>query len=713
MEDSQEAFLRKLRATFQAEAAEHVQAIVAELVVLERAAPDEGAPVAQRILQTLHTLKGAARAVNMEDLELLCHAMESLCGALRAQAGAPAAGQFDLLHQACELITALLADPGPRTRNKSMALVRQLEAQAAAAPQAAPAPPEPAPPEPEPPEADLPEAAAQAVQPRPDMLRIHGRDLDAVRHQAEALLSVELVLSHQAALLGELAGRMLEQRGAGGGEDFFEQVRKAGAELHGACVRMGAVRSKLMEAVLDTAMVPFSSALDQLPGMVRKLARARGKEAVLSVRGDSLHVDRRILEVVREAVLHIVTNAVDHGIEDPAGRSAAGKPREGQVQVTVEQVAGSRVLLTVADDGAGIDVDAVVRAALEAGAVSPAQLDVLDGPARLLLALRAGVSTSGAVDQVSGRGVGLAIVADRVAAAGGELLVDSRPGRGCRFELALPVRVATLRALLVRCGDGEYALPLQGLEEVQKVAPDAVRTVQERETLVRAGRVLPLVRLGRLLEQPDAAPGAAQVAVIARAGAGLFALLVDDVIGEQSIVPKNLGKQLRRVRYFSGATQLGTGALLPVLALDDIARHALAPALAPATPMQAGPARRAAARVLAVEDSITSRLLLKHILEGAGYQVDTAADGLDAQSRLRREQFDAVVSDIEMPRMDGLALTRSIRADPRTRDLPVVLVTSLQTAEERERGLQAGADAYVVKGAFDQDNLLATLRRLM
>jgi two-component system, chemotaxis family, sensor kinase CheA len=168
------------------------------------------------------------------------------------------------------------------------------------------------------------------------------------------------------------------------------------------------------------------------------------------------------------------------------------------------------------------------------------------------------------------------------------------------------------------------------------------------------------------------------------------------------------------VRYFSGATQLGGGALLPVLALDDIARHALgAGATAPAPAVQEGGARGAAKRVLAVEDSITSRLLLKHILEGAGFEVALAADGLDAQSLLRRERFDAVVSDVEMPRMDGLSLTRSIRENPQTRELPVVLVTSLQSAEERERGMLAGADAYVVKGAFDQDNLLATLRRLM
>ena len=233
------------------------------------------------------------------------------------------------------------------------------------------------------------------------------------------------------------------------------------------------------------------------------------------------------------------------------------------------------------------------------------------------------------------------------------------------------------------------------------------------------GRVLPLVRLASLCgaPQPETAK-AAGVALLASARYGRFALLVDAILSEQDVLPRALGPLLQRVRCFSGATQLGDGSLVPVLALDDVAALAQgAPVSGPtegradaaADPGQEGGARR----VLVAEDSITSRLLLKHILEDAGYQVDDAADGMEALSRLRQRRYDAVVSDVEMPHLDGIGLTTSIRQDPRTAELPVILVTSLQTPAERERGLHAGADAYLTKGSFDQDQLLALLARMV
>jgi two-component system chemotaxis sensor kinase CheA len=235
-----------------------------------------------------------------------------------------------------------------------------------------------------------------------------------------------------------------------------------------------------------------------------------------------------------------------------------------------------------------------------------------------------------------------------------------------------------------------------------------VATVEGRETVLMGGRVLPLVRLGALFG--TARPGAAAegVVIAAHAGGHAFGVLVDAIVAEQDLLPKPLGPLLRRVRWFSGAAQLGDGTLAPVIALDDVVGHGLAGATAPAAPAPAAGPRK----VLVVEDSVTSRLLLKHILEGAGYAVDTAVDGLDAQSRLRTGRYDVVVSDVEMPNMDGLALTASIRATPATAELPVILVTSLQTPEQREAGLRAGADAYFTKGSFDQDRLLATVRRV-
>jgi len=351
-----------------------------------------------------------------------------------------------------------------------------------------------------------------------------------------------------------------------------------------------------------------------------------------------------------------------------------------------------------------------VQAAARCLGLDAAALAEMGEQQRLQLSLRAGVSSRTEVSPVSGRGMGLAIVADKVSAAGGKITVSAAAGEGAGFELLLPVGVATLRALVIQAGAARYALPLAGLESVCSVAQAAIRTVEGRETIVAGGRVLPLVRLATLFGATgDRSEAGAGVVVVASAAGQAFAMLADAILSEQDLLPKRLGPMLQRVRYVSGAAQLGDGGVVPVIALDDVALHGLAGAgTKPAPPAHADGNKR----ILVVEDSVTSRLLLRHILEGAGCSVDTAVDGLDALSRLRGGRYDAVVSDIEMPNMDGLALTASIRANPATAELPVILVTSLQTPAQRAAGLHAGADAYFTKGSFDQDRLLAAVRRV-
>ena len=579
------------------------------------------------------------------------------------------------------------------------------------------------------------------------MIRVRGRSLDAIRYQAEELLSVELGLRHHIDDVLELADRIAAQRTeqqiaeaaprrktkrqqearadsdaanrpkeeAASSESFEWQCRRIASALSRTRRQFELTRSKLMDAMLETALVPFASALEQLPGLVRNLARSRDKQALLHIQNDSIQIDRRVLDIVRETLIHLVTNAVDHGIEPVEQRLARGKPADGAIRIRVMQSGGGRVAVIVTDDGAGIDIAGLANAAVRDGSLKEAQISGLDDRQKLHLALQAGISTAAQVTPVSGRGMGLAIVAEKVASVGGDLTIDNMPGSGCTFKLLLPVRLSTLNGLVLQARGAQFVFPLSGLESVRALKEGDIETVENRETLLLAGRVVPAVRLGHLLGigRADTARGGESIAVIARAAGSTFALLVDEIVSEQEVLPKSLGKQLRRVRCIAGATQLGDGTLVPILAPDDIARYGLGSGDTGTSEVRSQISAARTKRVLVVEDSITSRLLLKHILEGAGYQVDTAVDGLDALSRLRQEEFDAVVSDVEMPRMDGLALTERIRASQKTEDMPVILVTSLQSPEEKERGLRVGADAYVVKGSFDQDNLLKTIRRLI
>lgn len=738
-------FQQRLRAIFGEEAREHLAQIDAALVALEQADEARRSPFIEQAMKALHTLKGAARAVDERELERLCHALESVLVATRESRAPASAEQFDGMHLAAGAAREVVDAPGPRSRKRAAALAGSLDAitlQLLAPPGSAPttAPPLPAPSvaddaddaepadsaarqEAEPhEEADAEQGGEPNPEPGADegageRIRVDGRSIDAIRAQAEALLPVELKLRHHVEELRALAAAMAARRrdteaGAEGTDSSsFELacdrlaagLERTGKELH-------AVRARLFEAALETALVPSATALDELPGLVRNLARGHDKQLRLETHGGGVEIDRRVVGVVREALIHLVTNAVDHGIEAPALRAAAGKDPVGRIEVAVTQHDARTVSLRVSDDGAGIDAEAVAQAAVQRLGLDEAVLSQMSEAQKLQLALRAGVSTRSEVTPVSGRGVGLAIVADKVAAAGGQVLVRSAPGAGAFFELLLPVGVASLRALVVEVDGARYAVPLSGLESVRSAAQAEVRTVEGMETLLVERRVLPLVRLGALFGTARPGQGAAPaVVIVARVGDQAFGMLADAIVAEQDVLPKRLGPMLRRVRWFSGAAQLGDGTLAPVIALEDIAARGFGG-------VRARPAGEAAPksvkRVLVAEDSVTSRLLLKHLLEGAGWSVDTAVDGLDALSRLRNARYDVVVSDVEMPHMDGLALTASIRANPGTAELPVILVTSLQTPEQREAGLRAGADAYFTKGSFDQDRLLATVRRV-
>jgi two-component system chemotaxis sensor kinase CheA len=730
MSDPNQAFRERLQAIFADEARSHLAEIEVGLLALEQGTAAGRAGNLEQVLKALHTLKGAARAVDRDHLERLCHALESACAATQRTPQAPAASDLDLLLRGVGLARDLAGKAAGRTVNQAGALIKQLErlagrtgapagalednAQAevpesvvlpsqADAAKAGPGGMRPPAVEPHPETA--PYAAPEAAQPLPALLRVDAARLDTIRAEAEALLGTELSLQHQAAELRALAAEIAQQRRAGDVDRPETELRCARlAQAVGAtCSALSGTRKRLLGAVLETALVPFSEALDELPALVRKLARGRGREVMLEIDGAAVRIDRRILGVIREALIHLVSNAVDHGIESAPVRLAAGKSASGALQVAVKQCDARHVLVCVSDDGAGFDSVALAGAA----GIRPGEFARLGESERIALALRAGVSTQTQVTPVSGRGMGLAIVADKVRAAGGSLQIHSQPGRGSRFELLLPVSLASLRALVVTCGGQRYAVPMAELHAVRLLEAGDIGMVEDRETVVAQGRVLPLLRLASLFGLPA---GEGRIALLAEKGARPFALLVDDIVAEQDVLPRGLGPLLLRVRFFSGATELGDGTLVPVLALDDIAAHALLGAQP--TPAQADPVRPGVRRVLVAEDSITSRLLLKHILEGAGCEVETAADGLEALSRLRQRRFDAVVSDVEMPHLDGLGLTARIRAEPGTSDLPVILVTSLQTPAERERGLQAGADAYLTKGAFDQDQLLAALRRL-
>jgi two-component system chemotaxis sensor kinase CheA len=461
-------------------------------------------------------------------------------------------------------------------------------------------------------------------------------------------------------------------------------------------------------------LMPASSVLELLPPMAGEMARAIGKEVECTTEGADLEVDRKVLETIKDPLLHLVRNALDHGVEPPDVRERAGKGRRARIAVRFAPAENRRVEVQVKDDGAGIDVAGLRAGAVRARLISPEEAASLPEAAALQLAFASGVSTSPVITDLSGHGLGMAIVRDRVERLGGSVSVLSSPGQGTTVTMILPASIATFRGLLVRAGDQLVLLPIGAVERALRVPVADMGMIGGMAVLRSEGKLIPAGSLAAILGRgPASEARGPRPCLIVASGVERGALLVDEVLGEREVLLKELEAPLVRVRHVAGAGLLGDGELALILRPGDLLR-----ALREAPPAAAEPATLSAehaqaAAILVVDDSITTRTMEKSLFEAAGYRVQTATDGAEAWAALKSEPFDLVVSDVDMPRLNGFELTARIRADSRLASLPVVLVTALESREDKERGIEVGANAYVIKSGFDQSKLLEIIRRLV
>jgi two-component system chemotaxis sensor kinase CheA len=726
MNDPQQDFLRTLQAAFQGEAAEHLQAIAAGLLELEHCPePARRKEIVAAVFREAHSLKGAARAVDRRDIESICQAMESIFAQWRCEEVQPATEMLDRLHHALRVMPSALAADGKTTAgggpDELLELVREL-----GAPPSSPAaePPHPSIEPPRPAAAPpLPAAAGPS-----DTLRISTAKLDELFFEAEELVALKLLADQRAADLREVLARIEtgeKQRanGADGAETLLHEMTPPLRSLMAALDQDRHTTAGLVDRLLEDAkkllMLPFSTLLALFPKLVRDLSHDQGKEVDLLVRGTEVEVDKRILEELKDPLIHLLRNGIDHGIEMPEARARANKRARGTITIAVSPVQGNKVEICVSDDGAGIDPEAVKASALRSGIVTAEQASQLSQADAIALIFRPELSTSAILTEISGRGLGLAIVKEKVDRLSGRIDIETRPGAGTSFRLTVPLTLATFKGILVEAGGQILAVPTASAEHVCRLRPEDLLTVENREGLRIAGRAVAMVRLDDVLELPRQENSPLPQVIILSDGMQQIAFRVDAVLGEQEILLKRLRPPLARVRNIAGATVLGSGKVVPVLNAADLLKSAvrLRPRGAPAAESAAAPAGKGTVRaprsILVVEDSITARMLIKGILESAGYRVKTAVDGLDAWTALKTEDFDLLVTDVEMPRMNGFELTARLRADKRLGDMPVVLVTALASREDRQQGVEAGANAYLVKSSFDQTNLLQVVGRLL
>jgi two-component system, chemotaxis family, sensor kinase CheA len=769
--DKDNDLLKKLLATFAVEAEEHISAISSGLVELENSSsPEQRMEIVEKVFREVHSLKGAARAVNLLKLESACQSLESAFARLKAREITLSPEFFDQLHQMADALGRLLfngsnetarieesfSSPGSVPPNSPSTIVphtrrpvsRSVEA---VGPATATLVSEKA--------AELGRFGDQKPA-SSEMLRVPAHKLDSLLRQTEELIPVKATLAQRVVELREISQALASwetewrkirshvlpsvaneehrSNGPGHSTDYIApattRVTKIAAFLERNASIMNSVGQKLVslgkrleydrraferrvdDLVEDTkrvSMLPFSTLLESFPKLVRDLSHDCGKDVELTIIGGEIETDRRILEEMKTPLIHLVRNCVDHGVESPKRREAEGKSPRANIHIAISPKSADKVEIVVSDDGSGIDIAKVRSASLKLGLVSEEDAKKMDDQQIAELIFKSGLSTSPMITEVSGRGLGLAIVREKAEKVGGTVSVQTHLRTGTTFKLVLPLTLARFRGIPVRVGESLFVVPTRHVQRVLRIGPEEIKTAENRETITIDGRAASAVRLGDVLEiarrhRDTDAKGKVPVLVLEWAGEQI-GFFVDEILDEQEVLVKSLGKQLPHVRNIAGGTILGTGKVLPVLNVADLMQSAVKTAL-PTAPRGSEESPKS---ILVAEDSITSRTLLKNILELAGYRVKTAIDGADALTTLATEGFDLVVSDVEMPRMSGFELTTKIRADKRLSQLPVVLVTGLDSREDRERGVDVGASAYIVKSSFDQGNLLEVVRRLI
>ena len=481
-------------------------------------------------------------------------------------------------------------------------------------------------------------------------------------------------------------------------------------EFDGHVTRQARVASEVEDKLMRLRMVPLGAVAGKLHRTVRTAATATNKKAELVLEGERTGLDKTVLEAMADPLLHLLRNAVDHGLESPEVRLALGKPAQGTVTLRAIHE-GSSVVLTIADDGRGIDFEEVRATAVRRGLVPPDETARLTEVELGELLFRPGFTTRSEVSELSGRGVGLDVVRSKVESLKGTVAVASAAGRGTTFTVRLPMTLAVLRALLVRAGDCRYAIPLETVEQVVRPGEGDLDRIGRDPVLRVGGSVCPLTPLTRALRQRAAAePSAHAPVVVVNAAGRRVALQVDQLLGGREVVVKSLGRHLHRLPAVSGATLMGDGGVVLILNPAELTRWAVTPAAPPAdfTPARSRDGRT----VLVVDDSASVRRVLTMLLKGVGWQAVTAKDGLEALELLQRGTApDVVLTDVEMPRMDGYELLATIRGEPGLQHLPVAVLTSRAADKHRRKALDLGASAYVVK-PYQDENLLDILRQL-
>lgn len=739
---------QEMRELFRIEAEEHLQGLEAGLMRLEREPADSA--VLDDVFREIHSMKGAARMLGLREIETLSHAIEDLFGRVNRGEVMLTPSHIDVichsLDGVAELVTeALTGEPAGVIAGDLLARLKDIN------PQPAMSPVSPGPEETTTDDVDVKAAVptgtgetssstgfARPEPSRPDpgeieTIRVETRKLDKLLNQSGELAVTSLRLARhiadlesvldmkerQRSHLGDLSRADIDE----GGEELFRLLDELKTAFRADSSRLELMSTEITAGVRDLRMLPMATLFQRYQRMTRDLARQSGKECELTLSGSETAADKRILDELKDPLMHLLRNAIDHGIEPTEVRRSHGKQAQGRIELRAFQSAG-QVVIEVEDDGCGLDLDRIRQAARKHRLWREEELERMPAEQLQQLVFTSGLSTSSFVSDMSGRGIGLDVVRANVERLKGTVSVASQSGVGTTFHIRLPAALVTSQVIMVRAGGLSYALPIEFVVKTLLLRRTELFTLEGHNAIlvddepVAVARLVDLLPLARtdfcaaIQQQQTLAADDLLSCLLVKAGHERFALLVDELGEDQEVMIKTSGDFLDRIPGVSGTIILGDGEVCMVLNPADFLS-----AIGTRTDLSGNDlAQESSAEkklILLAEDSLTTRTRMKRILEHGGYEVVTAVDGADALTRLGTRNFDGLVSDINMPNMDGLTLTSRLRQLRRYAELPVILVTMLASEDDKKRGLEAGANAYITKAAFDQKLLLDTLRRLI
>jgi len=675
---------------FLKEAQEHLESLQANLLVLEKEPGNK--PLIHELLRNAHTLKGSARMLGFEDISVIGHRMEDFLREMEDGDRPVDSASIDLLLQGTDAITRMTGAlakgaASPIDLERFIVAFDQGISTADAI-------------------LEAPKAEAEVLG---DTIRTSVKTLDSVVN-----LLGELIINKK-----RFEDKSEELKSIGrtsGGTVSSSRLMEFQQALEEDVLYLGYIIQELHAEAMALRMLPLRTITEGFVRMVRDLSKAQGKEIDLEIRGEHIEVDRLLLESLKPMFLHMLTNAVDHGIELPEERVARGKPAKGTIRLTARHE-GNNVVIEIRDDGSGMDPRKIKATALRRGVIDKDEAEMLKDEDALYLTLRQGFSTSEIVTDISGRGVGMDVVKMNIEKVKGNLILKSEVGAYTEVQLTLPLTLAVIDALMITCSGEQYAIPLTSVQETLKIRSSDIATVAGKEVLSVRNSTVPLFSLAQILgleEEDKKISGGKLAAVILKQRDQVIACTMDKSHGTAEIVVKSLGGQLRKVRHTFGATIMGDGNPALILDVPDI--FATAEGVSSGglrTSLQESQRVVSRGNILVVDDSITTRTMEKSILVAHGYDVTIAVSAEDALEKITTASFNLVISDVEMPGLNGFELTARLRSLDEYRSIPVIIVSSLAKDEHKRKAIEAGAQAYIVKGAFEQGTLLDTVETLV